>query len=44
MPYWILATTGLSEMKVKRPRFSLKGSGMIKVAKSAISNTSKAKT
>ena len=44
MPYWILATMGFSEINVKRPRFQVKGNGTMRDAKSAISNTRRAKT
>ncbi len=37
MPYWILATTGLSEMKVNSFRRQVKGSGRISSMNRAIS-------
>lgn len=43
-PYCIFATIGFSEMKVKTVRLTLKGSGMMRVTKTAISKTSSAKT
>ena len=43
-PYCNFATNGFSEMKVKRPRFTVKGSGMMSDMKTLISKTRRAKT
>jgi len=42
--YCIFATIGLSERKVKRLRFHLKGIGTIKLMKRVISKTRRIKT
>ena len=43
-PYWILATTGFSEIKVKILRFAEYGMGMMSDTNRPISKTSSKKT
>ena len=43
-PYCSLAIIGLSEMKLKRPRFMLNGMGIMRAMNTTISKTRRAKT
>jgi hypothetical protein len=43
-PYWSFAIIGLSEMKANSLRLTVKGRGMMRARKTAISNTRRRKT